>query len=137
MLHGISCLCMVRKGQGKTKSEKKEPYWKRRIENNIKKWRQDLSKMKVVLYCRIKLGEEERERMDRSYGVSDKGNIHVIHFLKQRIKYCWSKDPSIQPLQYHRNNMFRSDQRQFYKELDEKMNGQTEAPDLLIYPWHG
>ena len=25
--------------------------------------------------------------------------------------------------------MFRNDQRQFYKELDGKMNGQTEAPD--------
>ena len=32
----------IRKGRGRTKSEKKEPYWKRRIENNIKKWRQDL-----------------------------------------------------------------------------------------------
>ena len=27
----------IRKGKGKTKSEKKEPYWKRSIENNIKK----------------------------------------------------------------------------------------------------
>ena len=38
----------IRKGKGKTKSEKKEPYWKRRIENNLKKWRQDLSKMTEV-----------------------------------------------------------------------------------------
>ena len=32
-------------------------------------------------------------------------------------------------LQYHKNNMFRNDQRQLYKELDGKMNGQTEAPN--------
>ena len=38
----------IRKGKGKTKSEKKEPYWKRTIENNRKKWRQDLSKMTGV-----------------------------------------------------------------------------------------
>ena len=60
----------IRKGKDKTISEKKESYWKRRIENNIKKWRQDLSKMTEVLYCRIKLGEEERERMD-TVGVMD------------------------------------------------------------------
>ena len=65
----------IGKGKGKTKSEKKEPYWKRRIENNIKKWKQDLSKMTEVQYCRTKLGEEERERMDRSYELSDKGTI--------------------------------------------------------------
>ena len=47
----------IRKGKGKTKSEKKEPYWKRRIENNIKNWRQDQSKM-TVRYCRTKLREE-------------------------------------------------------------------------------
>ena len=58
----------IRKGKGKTKSEKKEPYWKRRIENNRKKWRQDLSKMTEVRYCRTKLGEVERESIDRSYG---------------------------------------------------------------------
>ena len=27
--------------------------------------------------------------------------------------------------------MFRNDQRQFYKELDGKMNGQSEAPDPM------
>ena len=72
----------IRKGEGETKSEKKEPYWKRRIENNIKKWRQDLSKMTEVLYCITKLGKEERYRMDRSYELSDKGNIYVIKVLK-------------------------------------------------------
>ena len=58
-----------KKGKCKTKSEKEEPFWKRRIENNVKKWRQDLSKMTEVRYCRTKLGGEERERMD-SYGPS-------------------------------------------------------------------
>ena len=47
-------------GRGKTKSEKKEPYWKRRIENNIKKCRQDLSKTTEVQYYGTKFGEEER-----------------------------------------------------------------------------
>ena len=31
-------------GKGRKKPQQKEPMWKRRIENNIKKWRYDLSK---------------------------------------------------------------------------------------------
>ena len=71
--------------------------------------------------------------MDRSYGLSDKGTNHVINFLKQRIttgraKICQYNQRN---LQYYQYNTFRNDQRQFYKDLDGKMNGQTEAPDLI------
>ena len=100
----------IRKGKGKTKSEKKELYWKRRIENNLNKWRHDLSKMTEVRYCRTKLGELEREMLDRSYGLSDKRTFHVINFLKQRITTAGAK-------------ICR------YNQLDDKMNGQTETPD--------
>ena len=86
----------IRKGKGKTKSEKKVPYWKRRIENNIKKWRQDLSKMTEVHYCRTKLGEEEKKGMDRSYGLCQRD--HPCHtFSETKNYYCWSKDPPMQP----------------------------------------
>ena len=61
----------------------------RRIENNIKKWRQDLRKM-------TEDDEKERESMDRSYGLSGKGTIHHI-FSETNNYYCWSKDPPIQP----------------------------------------
>ena len=71
----------IRKGKGKTKSEKKEPYWKRRIENNIKKRIQALSKMTEVRYCRTKLGEEERERMNRGYGLSDNLNLNAGNLI--------------------------------------------------------
>ena len=69
--------------------------------------------------------------MDRSYGLSDKGTIHVINVLKQRINTAGAKicRYNQRNLQYHQNNMFRNDQRKFYKELDGKMNGQIEAPD--------
>ena len=65
-----------------------------------------------------KLGEKESEKMGRRYGLNEKGTIHVIFCIK---------DSSIQtnkvvPSEQH-------DQSQFYKELDGKMNGQTESPD--------
>ena len=69
--------------------------------------------------------------MDRSYGLSDKGTNHAINVLKQRITTDGAKIHRYYQRneQYHQNNMFRNDQMQFYKELDGKMNGQTEAPD--------
>ena len=93
----------IGKGKGKTKLEKKEPYWKRRIENNIRKWRQDLRKMTEVRYSRTKLSEKERERMNRSYGLRDKGIIHVVNFLKQKVTTAGAKiqtkEPTIPPEQ--------------------------------------
>ena len=38
-------------------------------------------------------------------------------------------DTTKRNLQYHQNNMFRNNKRQFYKELDRKINGQAETPD--------
>ena len=121
----------IGKGKGKTKPEKKEPYWKRRIENNIKKWRQDLSKMTEVRYSRTKLSEKERERMNRNYGLRDKGIIQVVNFLKQKITTAGAKIRRYNQrnLQYHQNKLFRNNQKQLYKELDGKLNEQTEVPD--------
>ena len=75
----------------------------------------DLSKMTEVQYCRTK----------------GKWTIHIINFLKQRITTAGAKilRYNQRNLQYHQNNMLRNDQRQFYKELDGKTNGQNEAPD--------
>ena len=86
--------------------------------------------MTEMRHYRTKLGEEERERMNMTYGPSDKGTIYVTHFMKQRITTAGVKIRRYNKrnLQYY-NNMFRNDQRQFYKELGGKINGKTEAPD--------
>ena len=49
--------------------------------------------MTEVPFCRTKLSEEERERMDRSYGLSEKGTFNKSSETKNY--YCWSKDQSI------------------------------------------
>ena len=69
--------------------------------------------------------------MNRSYGLNDKGIIHVINFLKQKITTAGEKICRFNQrnLQYHQNNMFRNNQKQFYKELDGKKYEQTEVPD--------
>ena len=83
--------------------------------------------MTEVRYYRTKL-DEERERMDRSYGLSEKGTIHVINVLKQRITTAGAMIQRYKQtnLQYHQNNMCRNDQRQFYKEKAPDQKGSTE-----------
>ena len=76
-------------------------------------------------YGRTKIGEEERERMDRSYGLSDKGTFHVINFRKEIISTAGTKIRRYN----QRNLQYHHDKRQFYKELDGKMNRHIEAAD--------
>ena len=76
-----------------------------------------------------KARRKRKERVGRIYGLRvDKGNIHVINFLKQRITTAGTKIRRYnrRNLRYHKNNIFRNDQRQFYKELDGKTNGQIQ-----------
>ena len=49
--------------------------------SNITDCTQELSKMAEVRYCRRNLGEEERERMYRSYGLNVKETI--VNFLQK------------------------------------------------------
>ena len=80
-------------------------------------------------YCRAKLGGERGKGWIAVW--SDKGIIHVINFLKQRITTAGAniRRYNQRNLQYHQNNVQKCDRRQFYKELDGKMNGKAEAPD--------
>ena len=65
---------------------------------------------------------KKKERMDMSYGLNDKGINHVINFVKLRMTTAGAKISrhNQRNLQYQQKNMFRNDQRQFYKELDER-----------------
>ena len=69
--------------------------------------------------------------MSRSCGLRDKGIIYVVIFLKQKVTTTGAKIRRYKQrnLQYHQNNLFKNNQKQFYTELDGKLNEQTEAPD--------
>ena len=77
--------------------------------------------------------------MDRHYGLSDKGTIRVINFLKQRItvgaKTRWYNQWNIQ---YHQNNMFRNDQRKISMErLMGRLWHQTQRDQLSFAASYG
>ena len=60
------------------RQEKEEPWWKRRIERNIVRWRKDLARVEEVRSGKMELSRKERRRMDRAYGLPDEETMRVV-----------------------------------------------------------
>ena len=56
----------------------KEPYWKRRIENNVKNWRKQLSKFEEICKDNHVLCEQDKKEIIWKYGTEAPGYINVI-----------------------------------------------------------
>ena len=69
-----------------TRKKKEEPYWKRRIQTNIARWRKDLSKIEEVKRGELKLKLKEGQDMNRKYQLEEKGTTQVTDVLKQKIR---------------------------------------------------
>ena len=94
---------------------RKEPVWKRRLQNNVKELRKDLSQLEASKDKDIS-NFRHWERLERKYSIRVKRLNVVIEELKQRTAAIAAKVG-----RYHRrveNRLFENNQRQFYRELD-------------------
>ena len=73
------------KTRQKSEKSRKEPYWKGRIENNVKIWRKDLSNLEEVRKGNHILCEKDKKEMVRKYDLEATGYINVISQLKAKI----------------------------------------------------
>ena len=68
------------------KTKAKEPYWKRRLENDIRKLRKELSRIESWFTGRWKKKNKEvKEELSRKYKIKEKGFKHFMEEIKQRI----------------------------------------------------
>ena len=108
---------------------RKEPWWKRRLTTQIEQMRKDLSRIE-----RLKSGHpiknKYKEDLQRKYWLKEKGLNHVKEVIKQRIKAKAAKIKRYNERikQFRENQLFRTDQNRFYKELNGD-NGGGESPD--------
>lgn len=110
---------------------KREPFWKRRIENDIKTLRKHLSKIDQWYKRGWKSGKESEKRMlERKYDIRKRGFRTVIEMLKQRIssKAVKVRRYSERNEQYHQNRLFTTNQKQFFRNLEGGVEENT-APD--------
>jgi hypothetical protein len=101
------------------REDKEDPWWKRRIEGNIVKWRKDLSRIEELRRGRYEFGRKEKARMDSEYGLTERGTLSVREFLKAKIHSGSTKIRRFleKGIQFHQNNLFKNNQSQLYKEL--------------------
>ena len=100
---------------------RKEPMWKRRLQNKIKELKKDLRQLDA---WKVKdtSGFRHWERLERKYSIWVKRLNVVIEELKQRITAIAAKVRRYQGRigRYRQNRLFENNQRQFYRELDQE-----------------
>ena len=97
-------------------AKRKEPTWKRRLQNKIKDLRKDLSQLEASKDKHIS-NFRHWERLERKYSIRVK-SLNVIEELKQRITAIAAKDRRYQGWvdSYRQNRLFENNQRQFYRD---------------------
>ena len=100
---------------------RKEPMWKRRLQNKIKELRKDLSQLEASKDKGVS-NSRHWERLERKYSIRVKRLNVVVEELKQRITTIAAKVRRYQGRvdSYRQNRLFENNQRQFYRELDEE-----------------
>ena len=100
---------------------RKEPMWKRRLQNKIKELWKDLSQLEASKDKDIS-NSRHWERLERKYSFRVKRLNVAIEELKQRITAIAAKVRRHQGRvdSYRQNRLFENNQRQFYRELDQE-----------------
>ena len=137
---------VISENLGKIKKEPKkrntkEPFWKRRIQNSIKKWRKDLSQLEEVNRGR-NLRERDNVRLEKSYKLKEKGARYVCEMLRQKIRAGGVKIKRYDERnrKYKENNLFKTNQKRFYEYLDkgnEPIEPINPEPEQATEFWKG
>ena len=100
---------------------RKEPMWKRRLQNKVKELRKDLSQLEASKDKGIS-NFRHWERLERKYSIRVKRLNVVIEELKQRISAVPAKVRRYQGQvdSYRQNRLLENNPRQFYRELDQE-----------------
>ena len=100
---------------------RKEPMWKRRLQNKIKELRKDLRQLQASKDKDI-INFRHWERLERQYSITLKRLNVVIEELKQRITAISAKVRRSQGWgdRYRQNRLFENNPSQFYRELDQE-----------------
>ena len=111
---------------------KKDPWWKRRIEDDIKRIRNDANILQRDVRGELSHKKSEKlQRLKEKYRVNKKGIKTVVEELKQRMiaKSAKIKRYDQRINQFRQNRIFSVDQKKIYKELNGSEARTNEVPD--------
>ena len=98
---------------------RKEPMWKRKLQNKIKEFRKDVSQLEASKDKDIS-NFLQWEKLERKYSIRVKRLNVAIEELKQRINAVPAKVITYQRRvdSYRQKRLFEKNKKQFYRELD-------------------
>ena len=101
--------------------ERKEPMWRRRLQNKIKELRKDLSQLESSKDKEVS-NVRHWQTLERKYSIRVKTLGVVVEELKQKIVAIAGKVRMYQERvdRFRQNRMFQNNQRQFYRELNQE-----------------
>ncbi|XP_063599561.1 uncharacterized protein LOC134775881 [Penaeus indicus] len=116
----------------KPRPKAKEPWWKRRSEDQIQQLRKDISHLEDLSKEKLRKKKESiSERLERKCLVKKKGTKVAIEELKQRVQAKAAKVKRYENRinQYRQNRMFQSNQKGLFEELEGNISNETVVPD--------
>ena len=115
--------------KNKTKSEKKHPWWKRRLESQVKELNKDLGKLNALLEGKI-MKKKHKDNLQKRYKLKEKGKRKVKEEILQRTKAKTAKINRYQQKvgQFQKSKFLRNNGGRFYKQID----GSEEGEEIVI-----
>ena len=115
--------------KNKTKSEKKQPWWKRTLESQVKELNKDLGRLNAFLEGK-KMKKKHQDNLQKRYKLKEKGTSKVKEQILQRIKVRIDNINRYQQRlnQLQQNRFFRNNEGRFYKQID----GREEREEMII-----
>ena len=110
---------------------KKDPWWKRRIEQDITRIRRDLNVLQRELKGQVR-NRAKVEELENKYHIKSKKLNTVIEELKQRLvaKAAKIKRYEQRGEQFKQNQLFNQDQKRFYQQLNGNIRYEGIIPDV-------
>ena len=112
------------------RGDRKEPWWKRRIQESIKTILKDISVLGRKDEGELR-NQQKYKALSRKYHIARKGLKVVNEELKQRLIAKKAKlmryDQRVK--QYEQNRLYRVDQKRFYQEINGERTNEAVIPD--------
>ena len=111
------------------KREKEQPWWKRRLESQVKELNKDLGRLNALLEGK-KMKKKHQDNLQKRYKLKEKGKPKVKEEILQRIKAKTAKINRYQQRvsQFQQNRFFGNNEGRFYKQID----GSEEGEEIVI-----
>ena len=108
----------------------KKPWWLRRLDRSVEVLRKDLGRLNEIARGK-RLQQKSTDEFERRYQLTLKGTQSVISLLKGKITAASTKIRLYKEanLKKRQNNLFKSNQRQLFKELGGSGKNNNPPPD--------